>query len=172
VIIATGVRSNSYVARLAGLEVGRGVVVDNHLRTSAPDVFAAGDVAEHHGVSYGTWGPSQFQGSIAGMNAVGAASEFAGIPRSNMLKVLGYDMFSIGVVTPEDASYLTVEATAEGNYRYFVLRDSHLVGAILLGDTSLSPVVKKAIETSHDCSAVAAPGTTADDVSGFLKSMA
>ena len=90
---------------MSGLEVNRGIIVDDHLQTSDENIFAAGDVAEHRGVSYGTWGPSQFQGTMAGMNAVGVATEFVGVPRSNMLKVLGYDLFSIGQIKPEDASY-------------------------------------------------------------------
>jgi nitrite reductase (NADH) large subunit len=71
VVVAAGVRPNSSLARQAGLEVNGGVVVNNYLTTSHPDVLAAGDVAEHRGVLYGTWGPAQFQGSIAGMNAAG-----------------------------------------------------------------------------------------------------
>lgn len=170
VIVTTGVRANSYLARMAGLDVGRGVMVNNQLRTSHPDILAAGDIAEHRGVSYGTWGPSQFQGTIAGMNAVGGGSQFAGIPRSNMLKVLGYDMFSIGQITPEDASFATSEELVDGNYRYFVFRDSHLVGAILLGDTSLSAAVKHAVETGLDCSAIA--GASAVEVAEFLQKRA
>lgn len=85
VIITTGVRSNSTLARQARLEVNNGVVVDHNLRTSHPDVYAAGDVAEHRGVLYGLWGPAQFQGTIAGMNVAGEQVEFAGIPRSNTL---------------------------------------------------------------------------------------
>jgi nitrite reductase (NADH) large subunit len=60
-IVATGIRSNSYLGRMAGLDVNQGIVVDNLLRTSHPDVFAAGDVAEHHGSIYGTWGPAQYR---------------------------------------------------------------------------------------------------------------
>lgn len=154
VVIATGVRSNSYVARLAGLSVNAGIVVDNSLKSSNPSIFAAGDVAEHHGVAYGTWGPSQFQGTIAGINAAGGESQFAGIPRSNMLKVLGYDMFSIGHVTVEDAAYRAVEAAGEDAYFQFVFRDSHIVGAILLGRTELSAKVKVVVEKQVDCSAL------------------
>ena len=108
-MIATGIRSNSHLARRAGLEVNQGVVVDNLLATSHPDVFAAGDVAEHHGQVYGIWGPSQYQGSIAGMNMAGGCVEFGGIPRSNTLKVLGLDLFSIGQINPEDASFRTFD---------------------------------------------------------------
>ncbi len=168
VVIATGVRPNSHVARLAGLDVARGVIVEDHLQTSHPDIFAAGDVAEHRGVSYGTWGPSQFQGTIAGMNAAGEQSQFAGIPRSNMLKVLGYDMFSIGEIAPKDAGYVTVEHDDGGNYRYFMFRDTRMIGAILLGETSLSAAVKTTVENQTDCAPIARAGTSADEVVAFL----
>jgi len=169
VIIATGVRPNSYVARLAGLDVNLGIIVDNHLRSSHPDVFAAGDVAEHQGVTYGTWGPSQFQGTIAGMNVAGGEVEFAGIPRSNMLKVLGYDMFSIGQILPEDASVEVIDDEAEGSYSCFLFRDNRMVGSILLGDTSLSSSVKRVVEGRLDCSKILQMRPTAKDVLEFIR---
>lgn len=154
-VVAAGVRPNTYLARQAGLEVNQGVVVDNHLRTSDARVWAAGDIAEHLGVVYGTWGPSQFQGSIAGMNAAGASVEFGGIPRSNTLKVLGVDMFSIGVVSIADASYEEiVHESAEGHYARFLFRDNALVGAILLGDTRLTATVTRLAEKRTDLSAL------------------
>jgi len=169
VIIATGVRSNSYIARMSGLEVNRGIIVDDHLQTSDDNIFAAGDVAEHRGVSYGTWGPSQFQGTMAGMNAVGVPTEFVGVPRSNMLKVLGYDLFSIGQIKPEDASYREIEGERDGNYYTFIFRDSHMVSCILMGDTSLSPVIKRLVEQGEDCSELLASRPTVDDVVASLK---
>lgn len=152
VVIATGIRPNSHLARRAGLEVNRGVVVDNRLATSHPDVFAAGDMAEHHGQVYGIWGPSQYQGSIAGLNLAGGCVEFGGIPRSNTLKVLGLDLFSIGQVSLEDASFRTLDQEDDGRYVRLVFRDHHLVGAILLGDTTWTAKVKKAVESGSDFS--------------------
>jgi nitrite reductase (NADH) large subunit len=151
VVISTGVRSNSYLARLAGLEVDSGIIVSNTLQTSIPDIYAAGDVAEHQGVTYGTWGPSQFQGSIAGLNVAGTPTEFAGLPRSNMLKVLGVDMFSVGCIQPEDGSYQIIEGIDNDNYFYFLFRDCHMAGAVLLGDTSASASAKHAVEQRSDC---------------------
>jgi len=168
VIISTGVRPNSYVARLAGLEVNSGIVVNNHLQTSQPDVYAAGDVAEHLGVVYGIWGPSQFQGTMAGLNAAGSVAEFVGIPRSNVLKVLGFDMFSIGHVAPEDASYEVIEGTVNDHYQSFVFRDSHMVGAILLGDTSQSAHVKHTVEQKKDCSRILQGDRNVASVLSFL----
>jgi nitrite reductase (NADH) large subunit len=170
IIITTGVRSNSYIARLANLDVHRGIVVNNRLQTSHPDIFAAGDVSEHLGVIYGTWGPSQFQGTFAGMNAVGSVAEFAGIPRSNMLKVLGYDLFSIGEIHPEDASYRVVESASNGEYFFFMFRDSQMVGAILLGDTRLSAQTKKIVEKNEDCAEILSGSLDHEAVLEFLES--
>ncbi len=154
VVIAAGVRPNSYLARRAGLDVNHGVVVDNELRASDEDVFAAGDVAEHRGVLYGNWIASQYQGKIAGMNAVGLDVEFGGIPRSNTLKVVGVDMLSIGMVEPEDGSYEVVEGEIDASYYRFVFHDGRFVGSVLLGDTSLSGAIKKAIEAKAECSGI------------------
>ena len=66
VLITTGVRPNSFLARRAGLEVAGGVVVNDQLVSSHPDVLAAGDVAEHRGVLYGTWGPRSTRAASPG----------------------------------------------------------------------------------------------------------
>jgi nitrite reductase (NADH) large subunit len=164
VVITTGVRSNSYLARAAGLEVNRGIVVNSHLVSSHPDILAAGDVAEHSGRVYGTWGPSQYQGSIAGLNALGAEAEFGGIPRSNTLKVLGVSLFSIGPIEPEDASYEVVDHEKGGQYFRFMFRDTHLIGAILLGDASLSAPIKHTIEKKTDLSEILQKHPSAADI--------
>ena len=168
VVIATGIRPNSYLARLAGLAVDRGVVVDDTLETSHPNVFAAGDVAEHRGVVYGIWGPSQHQGSIAGLNMVGIRTEFGGIPRSNTLKVLGVDLFSIGRISAEDGSFDVIDHERDGRYWRFVFHDSHLVGAILLGDTTLTARVKTAIERREDFSGELQKGPNGEQLAGYL----
>jgi nitrite reductase (NADH) large subunit len=168
VILATGVRPNSYLARQAGLQMNRGVVVDDRLTTSHPAVLAAGDCAEHRGVLYGNWFVAQYQGSIAGRNAVGAAIDFGGVPRSHTLKVLGLDVFSIGQFLPLDGSYRVVAEEADGKYASFVFRDSRLVGAILLGSNALAGYLKKAIEGGSDFSALLARNPGAADVAEHL----
>ncbi|HNR93933.1 MAG TPA: FAD-dependent oxidoreductase [Kiritimatiellia bacterium] len=152
VLLATGVRPDTYLARRAGLEVNRGIVVNNHLQTSDPDIYAAGDVAEHHGVLYGIWGPSQYQGRMAGMNAAGMDTLFGGLPRSNTLKVLGIHLASVGKVQPEDGSYTGVEGTSGDDYAYFLFRDGKMAGGILLGSTSCAAGLKNAVESERDFS--------------------
>ncbi len=152
VVVSTGVRPNSYLARLAGLEVNQGIIVNNCLFSSNPSILAAGDVAEHRGVLYGIWAPSQYQGNIAGLNAVGISAEFGGIPKSNTLKVLGFDLFSIGKLEPDDASFTVIEQEMDDQFYRFVFRDTHLVGAILLGNTELSIAVNTAVTRKTDFS--------------------
>lgn len=150
VVIATGVRPNSHLARRMGLDVNKGVVVDNHLLSSHPELLAAGDVAEHHGTLYGSWAASQFQGAIAGMNAAGLRAEFGGLPRSNALKVLGLDVCSIGQVEPEDGSFEALESEDESGYHRFVIHDGKLVGAVMVGDATAATGAKHAIEAPGD----------------------
>jgi len=154
VVIATGVRANTSLARQAGLEVNHGVVVNDRLTTSHPDVLAAGDVAEHKGVVYGLWTASQAQGAIAGTNLAGGSAEFGGLPRSTTLKVLGLDLFSIGQINPEAGSDQVIDQESEGRYFRFVFRENHLAGAILLGDLKLVSSAKKAVEGKRDCSSL------------------
>ncbi|MFC2172031.1 FAD-dependent oxidoreductase [Acidobacteriota bacterium] len=167
-VIATGVRPNSYIARRAGLEVNKGVVADNRLFSSHSDVLVAGDAAEHRGVLYGSWGASQFQGNIAGMNAAGLDAEFGGIPSSRTLKVLGIDMLSVGQFEPEDGSYVVKEQEVEGKYYRIVFRDGCVVGAILLGDTKVSSALKKAVESKTDFSGLLKSKPKATDIVEYL----
>jgi len=169
VIVAAGVRSNSYLPRQAKLEVNRGVVVDDCLRTSEKDILAVGDITEHRGVSYGLWAPAQFQGTIAGLNAIGGQVEFSGIPRSNTLKVLNYDLYSIGQVHPVDASYVTYESLVNGRYRYFVFRDGQLVGAILMGDMTLAAPIKRLIEAGTSCAELLRGEPDVGDIIAFME---
>jgi nitrite reductase (NADH) large subunit len=163
VAICTGVRANSFLAASAGLQVKQGVVVDDLLATSHPDVFAAGDLAEHRGVLYGIWGPAQFQGQIAGRNAVGQKLEFGGVPRSNTLKVLNEPLFSLGQWQPEPGAQV-VEGNVDAGYAYFVFRESRLTAAILLGSLLGSVGVKKAAEQRTDMAKVLALKPTASDL--------
>ncbi|HNR34083.1 MAG TPA: FAD-dependent oxidoreductase [Candidatus Hydrogenedentes bacterium] len=168
VVVAAGIRSNSHLARKAGLEVNQGIVVDAHLTASHADIFAAGDAAEHHGIVYGLWEPARYQGQIAGLNAAGLSAEFGGLPRVNTLKVLGFGLFSVGTIAPADGSYTVIrDETGEG-CRVFLFHDNALVGAILVGDTRLSAELAKAVKTRRDCSALLRANPSATDVAAFF----
>ena len=171
VVITAGDRANSELVEEAGLIVKKGVLVDNFLRTSNPDIYAAGDVAEHDGVRYGSWSPAMYMGKIAGMNAAGVPTEFGGIPRSHMLKVLGKPMLSIGTITPPDGSYRMIEDHADNGYRMFMFRDGRFVGCLLIGKLKLMKPVRKALQARLDLRDFLTPDTTAEEVALRLASL-
>lgn len=147
VLITTGVASDTKLARAAGLKVNKGVIVDEKMHTSEPDILAAGDNSECNGKLYGLWMPAKSQGTVAGHNAAGKNDVFPELPPSAKLKVLGIDLFSIGQIAPSDPKDILVhEAKGEG-FTGFVLRDGKLIGASLLGDVELADEVKYAVNS-------------------------
>lgn len=165
VVITVGVRANDQMLKNAGLPAHRGVLVDNFMRTSHPDILAAGDVCEHDGVLYGSWIAAKSQGKIAGMNAAGTPTEFGGIPRSHMLKVLGKNMFSIGQILAYDGSDRIIDDHPGENYRMFMVHDGVLVGALLVGDLKLKSACRKAIEGGTRIGSVTVPEEVIEAIS-------
>lgn len=168
VVITAGDRANSELLEHAGLTVKKGVLVDNFLRTTHPDIYAVGDVAEHDGIRYGAWAPAMYMGRIAGMNAAGVPTEFGGIPRSHMLKVLGKPMLSIGTITATDGSYRMIEDHADDGYRMFVFRDGRFVGCLLIGKLKLMKPVRKAIQARQDMKELLTPEITVEEIAQHL----
>jgi nitrite reductase (NADH) large subunit len=149
VILATGVRPNTYLARKAELEVNQGLVVDNYMQTSDEHIYAAGDITEHYGVVYGLWNIAKYQGRIAALNVLGKKVPFGGVPRSNALKVLDIDLFSIGNFTLVDASYTALSKESEDHYLLFVFKDQIIVGSIAIGYKHLTHKIKARIEAKQ-----------------------
>jgi len=171
VTITTGIRANSYLARRAGLAVNQGIIVDAHMATSHPDIFAAVDCAEFEGTVAGLWEPAQYQGAIAGFNAAGSRTEFGGIPRMNTLKVLGIKLFSIGVIQPDDGSYTEIVDQDNGKYRRFLFHDGLLAGAILIGDTRLAAAATRASKEHMDFSDVIHGEASIANVADYLEQL-
>ncbi|AKJ63469.1 FAD-dependent oxidoreductase [Kiritimatiella glycovorans] len=165
VLINIGIRSRTGLAAEQGMACGRGVTVDDRLRAGLDGVYAVGDACEHRGVKYEAWDPARYQGHIAGLNAAGVDTQFGGIPRQHVLKVLGCPMMSVGRFEAEEGD-LVIEDGAERPYRRFVFRDRHLAGCVLLGDTALSENVREAIESGRDFGDLR--GCSADDVADRL----
>lgn len=152
VLITTGVSSNIQLAKDAGLKVNRGVIVDEMMRTSEPDIFAAGDLIEINGRLYGLWMPAKAQGTVAGQNAAGKAEVYPQLPPSAKLKVLGIDLFSIGQISPSDPlDQFVFEAEGE-DFCGFVLRDGKLLGISLLGDVDLAVQASQAVNKGTEFS--------------------
>ena len=164
VLISTGIRSRLGLAREAGLEVNRGVVVDEQLRSSAADVYAAGDAAEFKGRVYGIIPAAIEQAQVAAANMVadpstssgrGGSTTYSGTMPANTLKIVGIDLTCLGeaMATGDEFAILSKADPVSGVYRRLALRKGKIVGAILLGDTQSVRPVRQLIATGRDVSA-------------------
>ena len=152
-LVCTGIQPNVALAKEAGLSVNRGVIVDDHLRTSAPHVYAVGDAAEFRGEVYGLWPACVEQGAIAAANAVGGDREYAGTIPSAILKVVGADLTSIGRIaaTAED-QVVVFEDPETRRYAKLVIAGGRIAGAVLLGFPKEAALVTEALKSGRDVS--------------------
>lgn len=138
VIICTGIRPNIDLARNAGIAVGRGITVDDAMRTSDPDVYAAGECAEHDGNIYGLVAPGLEQAAVAAARVAGDTASYRGSVPTTRLKIVGTDVFSMGDIEQADQRLdlsSAVWQAADGKaYRRLVIRRGRLVGATAVGD--------------------------------------
>jgi NAD(P)H-nitrite reductase large subunit len=137
VLVAAGIRPNVDLAQAAGLDVNRGVIVDDHMRTSAPHVYAAGDVAEFKGQVYGLWPVAVGQAEVAARNAVGGDHIYKSTPPPTLLKGVGIDLLSTGRTTAMDGDReVVLDQGDPGHPRYVKLvisTDRRVVGALVVG---------------------------------------
>jgi nitrite reductase (NADH) large subunit len=135
VLIAIGVRPRIGLAQDAGIGTNRGIVVNDFLETSAPDIYAAGDVAEWQGRLYGIIPAAREQGSIAAQNMVEPKSaRYAGTNPVQRLKVAGVDLLCLGETQPTGGSFLEEKFREEGRYLKLVLDgERRLRGAVAIG---------------------------------------
>jgi len=135
VIFAAGIRPNVALAKEAGISVNRGVVVDDHLETSAPDVFALGECAEHRGICYGLVEPAYEQARVLARHLAGRDAAYQGSVVATNLKVSGVAVFSAGDFMGEGGSEAIVLSDLKrGTYKKLVISDGRLTGAVLIGD--------------------------------------
>jgi NAD(P)H-nitrite reductase large subunit len=152
-LVCAGITPNTALAADAGLEVGRGVMVDDGMRTSDARIFAAGDVAEHRGRVHGLWPAAVEQAEVAACSALGEEKDYRGTVPVTILKVVGIELTSMGRFEAEPGDEeIVLEDEAEGRYRKLVISGGKIVGAILLGSsTEASPVVT-AVKRGYDVS--------------------
>ncbi len=136
-VMAVGIRPNTALAREAGLDVGRGVKVDDRMVTSDPDILAVGECVEHNGQLFGLVAPLYDQAKVVAGTLHGEDAAFAPKQTSTKLKVTGVNLFSAGdFAEGEDREDVVFRDPARGIYKRLVLRDDTLIGAVMYGDTA------------------------------------
>lgn len=192
VAYAIGIRPRAGLAKQAGLEVERGILVNEYLQTSDPDIYAAGDVAQVHDPSTGQsaldslWGPARQQGYAAGLNMAGQKSAYVKSMPFNVTRLAGLTTTIIGMVgrgrdddlvgiargdsetwrqLPEA---IVAQAGFEVNRLRLLIGEKTLLGAVVMGDQKLSFPLQKIISENVDITPIRekllAPGARIADV--------
>jgi NAD(P)H-nitrite reductase large subunit len=143
VIIAIGVVPRTELVTGTELNLNRGIMVDNFMKTNLPDVYSSGDVAETWDFTLNQnrllplWPLAMSQGKVAGYNMAGKKTEYSGGTNMSSLKYFGIPVVSIGITNPKDLTtfeILTKHEPERNLYKKVVLKDNIVVGIILVND--------------------------------------
>ena len=142
VIMATGIRTNLEWLEGSGVRVNRGILVDDHLRSSVPNVYAAGDVAEGRDLVTGQPAlhaiePTAMEhGRVAGANMAGGDVAYRGSLLMNIVEVCHLDIASFGAWDDPTAEAFAAAKPERWAYRKLVWREDRLIGAMILGQAN------------------------------------
>ncbi len=176
IVIAVGTVPNIELAKKAGIDCQRGVVVNEYLQTNDPSVFAIGEIAEFKGFLYGITAAAEQQAGIVASFLSGDISRYyEGSLLMNILKMHGTDICSLGIAEcPDDPSYEEVVFIdkAKRYYKKCIIHNDRLVGAILIGDKSefleFRDLIQQKLELSEKRLQLLRSGKAAEPVIGKL----
>lgn len=152
VVIAVGIRSNINLAQTSALDCERGILVNDYLQTSDPDIYAVGECAQHNGITYGLVAPLYEQVEICANVLCGNKNKtYQGSITATGLKVTGVNLFSAGqFLEDDDCKLVKLFDDKNGVYRKLVVKDNKLIGALLYGDINGSLWYQELIQTEQD----------------------
>jgi nitrite reductase (NADH) large subunit len=156
VVLAIGIRPNLDLARAAGLDVNRGLLVGDDMRTSDPDIYAVGECIEHNGQVFGLVAPIWEQAKVCGARLAGdEVAVYVPPPVFTSLKITGVDVFSAGALAAADEAdeEITLHDARRGVYKKVILRDNRVVGSVLYGHVADGPWYVQLMREKADVSA-------------------
>lgn len=139
VVMAIGIRPEITLAKQAGLDANRGIVVGDDMRSTDPNIFAVGECAEHRGQCFGLVAPLWDMARVCADRLAGIEAPLFTAPQlSTRLKITGIDVFSAGILAASDESEdeITFSDASAGIYKKLVIREDRLVGTVLYGDVT------------------------------------
>ncbi|MEP7155617.1 MAG: FAD-dependent oxidoreductase [Betaproteobacteria bacterium] len=160
VVMAVGIRPNTQLAEEAGLQVRRGIIVDDTMQTFDPRIYAVGECVAHRGIAYGLLAPLYEMAKVAAAHLAHAGiTYYSGTVLSTKLKVTGVDLFSAGnfmggTMDGVECEEVVLHDRRRRIYKKLVLRNDRLVGGVLVGDTAHSTRYLEMIRSEVDVSAI------------------
>lgn len=149
VVVAIGVVPNTALTEGTKIKKERGIIVDDHLKTSVKDVYAAGDCVETFDVLRRTrrpqpiWPNAYEQGRVAGLNMAGHITEYAGSFGMNSLEVSGLPTITVGIYDASGPRYEILQKSdpEAGTYKKVIIDNDRVVGAVFVGDIDRAGIV-------------------------------
>ncbi len=157
VVVAAGIRPNVTLGEKAGLEIKRGIVVNDYMETSHPDIFAVGECVQHNGICYGLVAPLIEQGKVLAATITGnKGPKYEGSVLASKLKIMGVDVFSAGEINDklDGSEVIRYEDPSLGIYKKLTLKSNKLSGVILVGETNDSHNYMEWMRSQVDLSAM------------------
>lgn len=154
VVMAVGIKPNVQIAKDSGIYVNRGIVVDDYMQTSVPNVYAVGECAEHREMVYGLVAPLYEQGKVLASHLSGTETKpYEGSIVGTGLKVSGVDLFSAGEIEGDaHTKAIKVHNEFDGVYKKIIIRDNRVSGIVLYGDTKDSSRLFRMLLKKEDVS--------------------
>lgn len=152
IVMAVGIRPNVEVVRNSGIEVNRGIIVNDYMETNVPHVYSIGECAEHRGMVYGLVAPLYEQGIVLAKRLAGLENEgYKGSVLSTKLKISGVNVFSAGsFMEGPGTKSLIVQNDIDGTYKKVVYKEGKVIGSVLFGDTSESSRIFSLLRSGED----------------------
>ncbi|TET89314.1 MAG: NAD(P)/FAD-dependent oxidoreductase [Methanomassiliicoccales archaeon] len=159
VVLGIGVRPNTEFLKGSGIKTNFGILVDDHLRTSVKDIYAAGDIVEAEDKVRGSrmvnaiWPNAVDQGKIAGHNIAGVERQYEGLQSINILDVYGTPVLSIGMASFELKGPEVEKVKTNRSVKKMLIKDGRIAGVQMIGairnSGHLLSLVKKGIDVEE-----------------------
>jgi len=155
-VMAVGIRPNIKLAQAIGLQVGRGILVNDTMQTFDPAIYAVGECVQHRGDLFGLVAPLYDQAKVCANHLAGLGfARYQKAPIATTLKVSGINLFSAGDFSDsEHTETIILRDTARGVYRKLTIKDNKLVGSVMYGDTRDGNWYFELINSGEDISAI------------------
>lgn len=144
IIYSVGIRPQKKLYENTDININRGVIVDKHMRTNLDNIYAAGDIAEYNDKVGGLWPIAIEQGKISGYNIVGKDASYTEILPVTNMNAFNLNIFSVGSFDETSASLILVDDPLDNkSYKRIFIKDNHIIGAIVIGETKHNNMLKK-----------------------------
>jgi nitrite reductase (NADH) large subunit len=153
VVMAVGIRPSAQLAKDAGINVNRGILVDDQMLTSDPDIYALGECVEHRTGIYGLVAPLYEMAKVIAAQLAGSNSAYTGSFMSTKLKVTGIDLYSGGdFAEAKDREEIVLRDASRGVYKRLVIKENKIIGVVMYGDTGDGPWFFDKLKKGEDIS--------------------